>query len=242
MWHNLPSGGPPRGSGSGWPTARPRTAHGALGHEEAGPGARGEGRRTRLWEVPPPGGCASGRGSCVRRGPRAPRTEFLGLPVLFPWPGGLKRRGTAMFCAVFRHPAYAVGPVQPPDRTRPSHHGPPLAPRHRLEAAGHAPREPGPHATAGQRPHTHARTVASHPREDGDFPSPRDESLTPTRGQGPHATAGSGPHAAASNPVSRASFFSSSSACFSIWRMRSRVRPCCLPTSVSVRSRPSSMP
>lgn len=49
-------------------------------------------------------------------------------------------------------------------------------------------------------------------------------------------------HAAASNPVLRASFFSSSSACFSICRMRSRVRPCSLPTSVSVRSRPSSMP
>lgn len=48
--------------------------------------------------------------------------------------------------------------------------------------------------------------------------------------------------AAASKPVSRASFFSSSRACFSICRIRSRVRPCSLPTSVSVRSRPSSMP
>ncbi len=117
-------------------------------------------------------------------------------------------------CAVFRHRAHA-GAVPVTDAC-------PGLPRlgQAIAATGYRDRRPPGHRPPGTGPP--ATGALGHGSPAGRHPGPG--------------------HAAASKPVSWASFFSSSSACFSICRMRSRVRPCSLPTSVSVRSRPSSMP
>lgn len=94
MWHNLPSGGPPRGSGSGWPAvrtagkARPRARGTALknrarrpgdGRKEPSPAPRGRQERTE-----PGRPATAGKSRARRPGGQAPDPAWE-----VPAPGGL---------------------------------------------------------------------------------------------------------------------------------------------------------
>lgn len=247
VWQNLPSGGPPRGSGTGWaafpvsgPASLPHRAHLSL--------RRSPCHRDSFHRAAAPSPHRSATTPFRHRtvtSPRADRKEVAGLRRL----GGDRRRSPARegpdAGGDVRRDVVHVGPARSWPGVRcggalcggsavPGPTGPgkvvPSGPG--VEATG--PR----HVCAVFRPGAR-RPVRRTPGTPG--PSRRVRPGTPVPPR-PRPRLGARSHAAASNPVLRASFFSSSRACFSICRIRSRVSPCSLPTSVRVRSRPSSMP
>ncbi len=153
------------------------------------------------------------------------RVRPIRTPVpksLFPALHRLKRRSHAMF-ARFLKPAHAGG--KPAPRNAP---GPPAPREAAQDGAAEGPRRaPSPPAEqhlpsrlAGVSPYTHGRGLAPHARPRRSRPrttlphgvAPRVRSA----GRHPPGSRSAIGYAAASKPVSRASFFSSSRACFSI--------------------------
>lgn len=215
---------------------------GRKGSRASAPG--GTGAEARLWKVPAPGGMCVGTwlwgwiervGAWVGRSVRWVGSAVPGLAAggpgrFVPVGSGLEAMGPRHVCAVFRHRR-----ARPPGTVRPQA---PPASEHRTHApsAPGRPRPPGPTHRTHRRPRGAPRRTRPRPRHAGRTAGRHGwQARRAVHRRAPHRTFRApavGPtavgrrscrrptaetcHAAASNPVPFASFFSSSSACFSI--------------------------